>query len=119
MALDRAPHGTFVGQDQHPAHGRRLPPEPLARNLACQAALGVKRTQRPLDGAKLRLDLGDDQGPRPGLPRQQVDRAALAVLGKGDLRLDKPTPRDEKLPHPANNHGMDLVKEAVGGGAVI
>jgi hypothetical protein len=65
-------------------------PATLAGDDEPQAAPAVHRGDQLLGVRELGLELDDEQAPRLGMPRQDVDDASLAIVREGDLRQPGP-----------------------------
>jgi len=68
---------------------------------------------RLFDRCQFGLELDDKQRPRFGMPREEVDRPALAVFGVGNLRHDGPAEalqtRDDRIAE----HRVSAIEEPI------
>ena len=119
MPFDRAPGRPVFGQSQDAADDPWLPAELVAHDAWREPALRVKRTQRSLDRAELRLDLLHHERAALGAPSEKVDRSTLSEDRKGSLRAWLPAKASMCFDAVADKRGMELVQQTVAGGTVI
>ena len=94
-----------LADDQRTADERRRPSEPFG-DPGSQALLAIEDPDRFADVDDGGLDLDHEQGPRLGVPREDVDEASLAALAEGHLRPGLP-PKSPKLSkHGGNEVGV-------------
>lgn len=113
MSSHPASGGARVGQDEEARDEARIPAESLLGDSGRQARFRVMAPERLLDGGELRLHLDDKEDPRPGMPRQDVDGAALAEDRIGHLGLDDPAGSLEHADRRPHERRVPLVREPV------
>ena len=74
----------------------------------------------PVDAGKRRLDVGHDRlhlddkhDPAAWIPREDVDRTALAAYLEGGLRNCHPTRSSEQSEHRFDDHGVVTIQESI------
>lgn len=95
MRLDPPPVRIAV-RDHDPGRDLAWHPAAIARDLRRQPALAIDAREQLLDVHELRLELDHEQRPAALVPREDVDRPALAVVRERDLRRECPPVRREK-----------------------
>lgn len=91
------------------AHGR--PAVSGCHDARRQASLFVELAANRLAGRDVRLDFDNHDCALRGTHAQNIDRASLAVLRVGDLKLDQPTVGFEASRDPENDDGVVLVEQ--------
>ena len=113
MLLDvSACRPAFLDHEQ-PGYPGGSPAEPLEADAAGQPHLGIVSAERLLDRGQLGLELDDQQRPRARVPREQIDRAALAIHREGHLGRDLPARRLQHSSRRFSEACMPGVEEAV------
>lgn len=113
MLRDPPATGPRVGQHEQTADRSRAPPEPLLDDLCRKPRLLVVPAKGVLHGCQLGLDFDDEEDAVLGMPRDQIDRAALAVDGEGQLGQRVPPEGLEEAGDRLHQSGMPLVEQTV------
>jgi lipooligosaccharide transport system ATP-binding protein len=111
-SADGSPIRTCVGRCEQDGHLSGDPPG-LGGDLPCQSPFAIEDAESLLHVAEHRLHLYDEQRPGTCVESQEIDRPALSVPGKRDLRQHQRAVIDEPPCHRVHELGMSLVSEPV------
>jgi len=75
MLSDRSSRRSSVADDQNRYHSRDVRPAEILSDMEADAGFHVEPSERLLQVAKAGLDLDDEQNPRAGVSRDDVDPA--------------------------------------------
>ena len=100
-------------QEATGGNGVDRPPEAISGDFDTKPNLGVVPPDGFLDRGQLGLHLDDQQCPCRRVIREDVDGAALAVDGEGDLELHEPRLGAKQVRNGPNQERMSLVQEPV------
>ena len=112
VSLDDSARSSTFADHEKPRNGRDLPTEP-ARDDGSEPHLAIEHHQHRLQVAESGFHLDHEQDVFGGMPREDVDRAALAADLKAHFGLDDPPGADQPR-HPVLDQGsMRTVQEPI------
>lgn len=113
MALHSAPVFRSFEKDDEATDRFRPETRTIEHDLCGQAVLDAESAQRLLDGGQLRLDLHDQRDAIGRADRENVDRAAIAVVIERDLDIHIPAEPSQERGGRADETRVVLVEQSV------